>query len=151
MCMHRYTEFLHLYACMIFLLSIYDFNTLTTAQNIRYYAHDIFKWIILRTYVCMLIMISLDLIPPRKDAIDDQLSFMRHSLSGTNDNHVHWPIHVPYGLRELTHWGRDNVAAIFRTTWLNAFTWIKIYEFGLRFHWSFFLRVQLTIFQHWCR
>ena len=33
----------------------------------------------------------------------------------------------------------------------NAFSSMKIYEFWLNFHWSLFLRVQLTIFQHWCR
>ena len=51
----------------------------------------------------------------------------------------------------LTHWGRDKMAAIFRTTFSNAFSWMKIYEFRLRFHWNLFLRVQLTIFQHWFR
>ena len=51
----------------------------------------------------------------------------------------------------LTHWGRDKMAAIFRATFSNAFSWMKIYEFRLRFHWSLFTRVQLTIFQHWFR
>ena len=51
----------------------------------------------------------------------------------------------------LTHWGRDKMAAIFQTTFSNAFSWMKIYEFWLRFHWSVFLRIQLTIFQHWFR
>ena len=31
----------------------------------------------------------------------------------------------------------------------NAFSWMKILEFRLKFHWSLFLRVLLTIFQHW--
>ena len=51
----------------------------------------------------------------------------------------------------LLHWGRDKMAAIFQTTFSNAFSWIKMYEFRLRFHWSLLLRVQLTIFQHWFR
>ena len=51
------------------------------------------------------------------------------------------------GLNVLTHWGRDKMAAIFQTT----FSWMKIYEFRSKFHWSLFLRVQLTIFQHWFR
>ena len=46
----------------------------------------------------------------------------------------------------LTHWGRD-ISQIFS----NAFSWIKIYEFRLRFHWSVFSGVQLTICQHWFR
>ena len=43
------------------------------------------------------------------------------------------------------------MAAIFQTTSSNAFSWTKAYEFRSRFHWSLFLRVQLTIFQHWFR
>ena len=53
--------------------------------------------------------------------------------------------------QELTHWGRGQMAAIFQTTSSNAFSWMKIYEFRSRFHWSLFLRVQLTTFQHWFR
>ena len=51
--------------------------------------------------------------------------------------------------RWLKHWGRDNMAAIFQTTFSNAFSWMKIYEFRVRCHWSLFLRVQLPIFQYW--
>ena len=54
-------------------------------------------------------------------------------------------------LPSLTHWGRDKMAAIFQTTFSNAFSWMKMFEFRLRFHWSLFPRVQLTIFQHWFR
>ena len=48
------------------------------------------------------------------------------------------------GLNVLTH----KIAAISQTTFSNAFSWMKMYEFRLRFHWSLFLRFQLTIFQH---
>ena len=51
----------------------------------------------------------------------------------------------------LTHWGRGKMTAIFQRTSSNAFSWMKVYEFRSRFHWSWFLRVQLTIFQHWFR
>ena len=34
----------------------------------------------------------------------------------------------------LTHWGRDKMAAIFQTTFSNAFSSMKIYEFLLKFH-----------------
>ena len=40
---------------------------------------------------------------------------------------------------------------ISQATFSNAFSWMKMYEFRLRFHWSLFLRVQLTIFKHWFR
>ena len=51
----------------------------------------------------------------------------------------------------LTHWGRDKKAAILQTTLSNAFSWMKMLEFQLKFHWSLAPRVQLTIFQHWFR
>ena len=41
--------------------------------------------------------------------------------------------------------------AISLTTFSSAFSWIKMFEFRLTFHWSLFLRVQLTIFRHWFR
>ena len=36
----------------------------------------------------------------------------------------------------LTHWGRDKMDAISQTTFSNAFSWMKMHEFRLRFHWS---------------
>ena len=54
-----------------------------------------------------------------------------------------------YGM--LTHWGRDKMATVSQTTLSNAFSWMKMLEFLLRFHWSLFLWIQLTIFQHWFR
>ena len=41
--------------------------------------------------------------------------------------------------------------AISQTTFWIAFSWMKMFGFRLKFHWSLFLRVQLTIFQHWFR
>ena len=40
------------------------------------------------------------------------------------------------------------MAATFQTTFSNAYSWMKMYEFQLQFHWDLFLRVRLTIFQH---
>ena len=51
----------------------------------------------------------------------------------------------------LTHWRRDKMAAVSQTTLSNAFSWMKMLEFRLRFYWSLFLRVPLTIIQHWFR
>ena len=50
-----------------------------------------------------------------------------------------------------TLWGWDKMDAIFQTTILNAFSWMKMYKFWLIFHWSLLPRVHLTIFQHWSR
>ena len=55
------------------------------------------------------------------------------------------------GLTELTHWGRDKMAASSQTTLSNTFSWMKILKLRWKFRWSLFLRVQLTIFQHWFR
>ena len=43
------------------------------------------------------------------------------------------------------------VDAISQTIFSNAFSWMKMYEFRLKFHWSLFPRVQLPIFQQWVR
>ena len=52
---------------------------------------------------------------------------------------------------QLTHWGRDKIDAISQTTYSNAFSWMKMNEFRLGFHWSLFLRFESTISHHWFR
>ena len=51
-------------------------------------------------------------------------------------------------ITDITHWGRDKMAAISQTTLSSAFSWEKMSEFRLKFHWTLFRRVQLTLFQH---
>ena len=51
----------------------------------------------------------------------------------------------------LTHWGRDKIDAILQTTFSNTISWMKMFEFRLKFHWSLFLKVPLILFQHWFR
>ena len=51
----------------------------------------------------------------------------------------------------LTYWGQDRMAANHLMTISDAFFLMKIYKFWLRFHWSSFSWVQLTISQHWFR
>ena len=48
----------------------------------------------------------------------------------------------------LSHWSQDKMAAILETFW-NAFSWMKIYEFHGKFHWSMFLMVWLILSQRW--
>ena len=72
-----------------------------------------------------------------------KLSFLGYStLRGTKT--------IRASCKCLTHWGWDKMADIPQTTFSNAFSWMKMYEFRLRFHWSL-LSVQLTIFHHWFR
>ena len=47
--------------------------------------------------------------------------------------------------------GPRQMAAISQTTPSNTFSWMRMLEFRLKFHWSLFLMVQLTIFHHWFR
>ena len=47
----------------------------------------------------------------------------------------------------LIHWGWGKMDAISQTTSTNAFSWMKIYEFRVRFHWILFLMFKLAIFQ----
>ena len=57
-----------------------------------------------------------------------------------------WELSVING---LTHLLLDNLAGNFQTTFSNAFSSMEMFEYQLKFHWSLFLRVQLTIIQHW--
>ena len=45
----------------------------------------------------------------------------------------------------LRHW--DKMDTISQMTFSNAFSWKKMFEYRLKFQWSLFLRVQLTISQ----
>ena len=48
----------------------------------------------------------------------------------------------------LTHWGRAKIDTTLQTTFSIAISWMKMFEFRLKFLWGLFLKVQLTIFQH---
>ena len=52
---------------------------------------------------------------------------------------------------DLTHLPLDKMAAISQTLFSDAFSWMKSFVLWSKFHWSLFLRVQLTIIQHWFR
>ena len=58
---------------------------------------------------------------------------------------------MPY-VTDSTHLPLDKMmTAISRTTFANEFSWMKNFEFWLRFRWNLFLMVQLKITQHWFR
>ena len=48
----------------------------------------------------------------------------------------------------LTHLSWDKIAASLQTTFSNAFSWMTMHEFRLRFHWNLFLMYELAILQH---
>ena len=54
-----------------------------------------------------------------------------------------------YKLENLRH---TNIHVYIHTCiFSRAFSWMKMFEFRLKFQWSLFLMVRLTIFQHWFR
>ena len=57
--------------------------------------------------------------------------------------------YAPPGRNRLTHCNRDKMAVIFQAAFSNAFSWMKMYKLPLRFHWSLFQRIRLTMFPHW--
>ena len=103
------------------------------------FTHMGYLWLGRNTYVQIMFIFGMKLliyaITPTVD------SFMQDLITP--------PCPRVYGV--LTHWGRDKMTAVFQTTFSTAFSWMKMDEFRLGFHWSLFLRFDLTIFQHWLR
>ena len=44
---------------------------------------------------------------------------------------------------DLTDWGWDEIDNLFQTTFSDSFSWLKMYQFWLWFHWSLFLWFKL--------
>ena len=61
------------------------------------------------------------------------LAIRRESRARVASSYLEWKKKV------LTHWCRDKMVAISQTTFSSAFSWMKMYEFRLGFHWSLFL------------
>ena len=55
---------------------------------------------------------------------------------------------VYWDISGLTHCGQDKMAAISQAIFSNTSSWMKMRELCLKFHWSLFLRFELTISQH---
>ena len=61
---------------------------------------------------------------------------------------THWDMVMPFLSKNLTHWGRDEIDAILLATLSNAFSWMKMHELCLRFHWGLFIKFKLIIFHY---
>ena len=80
------------------------------------------------------------------------LGFLKLCISGSAISHIPGivlPLVLFFYNTGLTHRGRAKMAAIFQTIFSNAFSWMKMYKFRWRFHWTLFPMIQLTISQHW--
>ena len=74
-------------------------------------------------------------------------SFILHEPIFVFYKSLHWRATLSSNsVPNLTHWGRDKITAISQMTFSNAFSWMEMHEFHSRFHWSLFLRFQITIF-----
>ena len=93
--------------------------------------------------------------------LDEQRSWYPMSYSVTGRN-ILWLDVISYfagvvmlssyqniiSLELLADWRRNKMADISQTTFLNAFSWMKLYEVRLIFHRGLY---KLTIFRHWLR
>ena len=83
------------------------------------------------------------------------LVFYNDTYTTCNISQMEWPKQWVILRNKLWHpvniLRRGKIAAIVQTTFWNAFPWMKMYEFRLKFHWTLFQRFQLTISQHWFR
>ena len=134
------------------------FNTLRLRQNGYQFSDKIFEFIFLYENLCIFSQIALNFF--QKGLTDNKPALVQMmAWCQTGDKPLSEPMMVQFtdanvchsNSVESTHWGRDKMAAVSQTTLSNAFSWMKMLEFRLRFHWNLFLRVQLTIFQHWFR
>ena len=155
---------MHHFDCLDFPIYIapVQVNTLRPRQNGRRFADDTFKRIFLiemlecrlRFHWNLFLRVQLTALvqklawrrPGDKPLSEPMLVCLLTHICVTRPQWVKW-----HWWTWLTHWSWDKMAAIFQTTFSDTFSWMKMYEFCLRFHWSLLLGVQLTIFQHWFR
>ena len=123
---------------------IYVTSTYIITDVIPYINLETYLWPAGRRLVCfermlLAIIYVCVMMPHRVMSVPTEIIYLYCDLSDS-----HW-------WKRLTHSGLDTIPAISQTTFSNALSWMKMYEFRLRFHWSLFPRIQLTILQHWFR
>ena len=148
-------------------------NTLRPRQNYRHFTDDIFKYIFLTEYVWSSLKISLKFVPkvsinnipalvqimvwhwPGDQPLSEPMmvKLMMHIC-------IKWPqwfkMHnlgytcaAYFYLCYITHLPLDKMDITLQKTFSNAFSLKKWFVFWFIFHWGLFLRVQVTISQHW--
>ena len=111
-------------------------NTLMTRQMVLIFA---VKCNSVYEYCSIFISILLRFVPRglNEPSLDHIMAWCRRRGGGfnwTTDGLVYWRIYALFGLDELTHWGRNKMDAISQTTSSSAFSWMKMFEFRLKFH-----------------
>ena len=77
---------------------------------------------------------ALGVLTIRHNWAGDWLGNMWHAITCGSVGPDLWSHMTSLDHNELTHWGQMD--AISQTTFSNEFSWMKIHEFRLRFHWS---------------
>ena len=131
------------------------FNTLRPRQNDRHFPDDILKCIFLNETAWFSIKISLKFVPRGPINNISALAWHRPGNKPSSEPmmvillmHIHVTRSQWVKQCTLTHWGRAKMDTTLQTTFSSAFSWMKMFQFRLKFRWSLFLRVQLTIFHH---
>ena len=77
-----------------------------------------------------------------RETLLDSLNTLLDTLCGKTGVRMCSGVPKKCGLcAHLTHWGRDKMATFFQTAFSNAFSWMKMSEFRLKYHWSLFLYI----------
>ena len=136
------------------------------------FSHIIFAHLYIFIHICIVSPDSLGLVLIVCSCRDNKLSSSYLIRYFSFIHHLQWwkkpangcVSNLPFQIQQVDSWmmkecniswirtwriDRDKIADIFQPTFSNAFSWMEMYECRLRFHWSLFLRVQLTISQHW--
>ena len=117
------------------------------SQNGFHFADDILKCIFTNEKLCILIRISLNVVP--KDLIDNKSALVQVMAWGGGGGG--WVLNIIALPDSLTYLPLNKMAAISRSISSDGFPWMKSFVFLSKFHWSLFLRVQLTVIQRWSR
>ena len=139
---HWYWTIVEFYPCL--LLTTVDMeiliNTLRPRQDGRHFSDDIFKSIFLNENVSISIKISLKFVPKGPiNNIPALVQIMAWRRPGDK------PLSEPMMVSLLTH------ICVTRPQWVKAWSRCHKDHHWLKFHRSLFLRVHLTITQHWFR
>ena len=171
MCLRRlYHHILLIVSCFIFSRKSWVFVSITTVQSMVYANNRLH-------YGSMVVVDCLFITPSRYNHYAELSEIIEHRIclsvifcqlipkisKDKNDKYeqlqcakklssrsTHWPL----GDADvtLTHWDRGGIIIVIsQPTFSNAFSRMSMLEFRLKFHWSLFLRVQLTTFQNWFR
>ena len=133
LCSSHYTEDLK----MIW-LSFKRYKTLTCVLNIL-------------TELCNLQFLYKIILYHMKNKIQHSMIYFPAILHKL-DSWIFWFVSAEINqATKLTHWGWDKMDTIFQVTYWSGYSWMKIYEFWLTFHWILLPGGQLTLCQHWFR